>query len=435
MSEVSELNDNEQNEEAELNELVWGMEKTKEQRDADDRKIHQARKDKNSAQLEPLFKAYRDDGGSVASEHDLLKWVLNKLSSAIQGKYTDVALDGRESFGDWQENAQEQAAKVAVRIATMLREKKPGTDEGRFETHKDLLGYMYECIDKSWLQARGDKNERQAQVPIFSSFTNDDGEEMRTEVTPKVFHNFISFTRQDQDLLPYLPKPNREFFGQFRSANFSKDSTCRYFEMASNTFDQNRLRLAAKIAEVKGLIEALRGPMESFTTATEHFTSLVSKVKRMPKQDLPQSFAEVVVLSSTPDTSKVRIFHRTPPEAVKYLLKLMGQGTGIVESIQACAAEYEDYVGSIDEDEDHRGFIDSIQACAAPAENKLVDLVRAYDTAITVPQLARILQCSKRQIYELVQDKRLPAIRIGTSIRLDPISVADWIRSKMTIAA
>jgi excisionase family DNA binding protein len=69
------------------------------------------------------------------------------------------------------------------------------------------------------------------------------------------------------------------------------------------------------------------------------------------------------------------------------------------------------------------------------AENKLARLVENHDSAITVAQLAAILQCSKREIYKLIAEKRLPALKVGTLVRLDPGTVAGWIRSKMTIAA
>jgi excisionase family DNA binding protein len=53
----------------------------------------------------------------------------------------------------------------------------------------------------------------------------------------------------------------------------------------------------------------------------------------------------------------------------------------------------------------------------------------------TVQQLATILQCSRGQIYKLIDEKRLPALRVGTLVRLNPRQIAEWIRSKMTIIA
>jgi excisionase family DNA binding protein len=77
----------------------------------------------------------------------------------------------------------------------------------------------------------------------------------------------------------------------------------------------------------------------------------------------------------------------------------------------------------------------NIMAAAADSETtSLADRVLEFETAITVQQLATILQCSRGQIYKLIDEKRLPALKVGTLVRLDPAQVADWIRSKMTIA-
>jgi excisionase family DNA binding protein len=76
----------------------------------------------------------------------------------------------------------------------------------------------------------------------------------------------------------------------------------------------------------------------------------------------------------------------------------------------------------------------NLMAAAAESETSLADRVLEFETAITVQQLATILQCSRGQIYKLIDEKRLPALKVGTLVRLDPTQVADWIRSKMTIA-
>jgi excisionase family DNA binding protein len=75
-----------------------------------------------------------------------------------------------------------------------------------------------------------------------------------------------------------------------------------------------------------------------------------------------------------------------------------------------------------------------LMGSAAESETSLADRVLEFETAITVQQLATILQCSRGQIYKLIDEKRLPALKVGTLVRLDPTHVADWIRSKMTIA-
>jgi excisionase family DNA binding protein len=70
---------------------------------------------------------------------------------------------------------------------------------------------------------------------------------------------------------------------------------------------------------------------------------------------------------------------------------------------------------------------------SAAAENTLAQMVEDYGSAITVVQLAAILQCSRGQIYKLIQEKRLPALKVGTMVRLDPGLIADWIRRRMTM--
>ena len=67
------------------------------------------------------------------------------------------------------------------------------------------------------------------------------------------------------------------------------------------------------------------------------------------------------------------------------------------------------------------------------AENTLARMVEEFGSAITVVQLAKILQCSRGQVYKLIDQNRLPALKVGTMIRLDPGTVAHWIRSRMTM--
>jgi excisionase family DNA binding protein len=99
------------------------------------------------------------------------------------------------------------------------------------------------------------------------------------------------------------------------------------------------------------------------------------------------------------------------------------------------ALEDDSNVVCIDACADYGEYLGDISACAAPSENSIADMVEKFETAITVQQLATILQCSRGQIYKLVDEGRLPALKVGTLVRLYPAQIADWIRSKMTIAA
>lgn len=74
-----------------------------------------------------------------------------------------------------------------------------------------------------------------------------------------------------------------------------------------------------------------------------------------------------------------------------------------------------------------------IDAAAAPMASKLADTIESYGSAITVDELSKILNCSKRQVYNMIANKNLPALRIGTLLRLDPGQIAAWLRAKGTV--
>ena len=60
----------------------------------------------------------------------------------------------------------------------------------------------------------------------------------------------------------------------------------------------------------------------------------------------------------------------------------------------------------------------------------LIDQIAQRDSALTVPELAKILNISSRSVYEHVQAGRLPSMRIGTSVRLDPSQTASWLSKR-----
>ena len=54
------------------------------------------------------------------------------------------------------------------------------------------------------------------------------------------------------------------------------------------------------------------------------------------------------------------------------------------------------------------------------AAEVLIEIVATRREAWTVPALAKLLSMSKGEIYEQVKAGKLPAFKIGTSIRLCP---------------
>ena len=60
----------------------------------------------------------------------------------------------------------------------------------------------------------------------------------------------------------------------------------------------------------------------------------------------------------------------------------------------------------------------------------LGDFLDKRATALTVSEVAEILNISERQVYKLASLNLIPSFRIGSSIRFDPSQVAHWLRQK-----
>lgn len=61
----------------------------------------------------------------------------------------------------------------------------------------------------------------------------------------------------------------------------------------------------------------------------------------------------------------------------------------------------------------------------------LADSLDGKMQALTVADVAKLLNVSERQVYKLVAEHRIPCFKIGGSIRFDPLAVALWLRMKM----
>ena len=61
----------------------------------------------------------------------------------------------------------------------------------------------------------------------------------------------------------------------------------------------------------------------------------------------------------------------------------------------------------------------------------LADSLEERTTALTVPELAELLNISQRQVYKLAASNRIPSFKIGGSVRFDPSAFAAWLRGRM----
>jgi excisionase family DNA binding protein len=60
------------------------------------------------------------------------------------------------------------------------------------------------------------------------------------------------------------------------------------------------------------------------------------------------------------------------------------------------------------------------------------EALSAHKGCLTVPELANMLGVSKNGLYEQVKAGTLPALRIGTTVRLNPRTIASWLRERTT---
>ena len=65
----------------------------------------------------------------------------------------------------------------------------------------------------------------------------------------------------------------------------------------------------------------------------------------------------------------------------------------------------------------------------------LADSLDRKTSALTVADVAELLNISERQVYKLVAQHRIPCFKIGSSIRFDPFAIALWLRQKMAPAS
>jgi excisionase family DNA binding protein len=60
----------------------------------------------------------------------------------------------------------------------------------------------------------------------------------------------------------------------------------------------------------------------------------------------------------------------------------------------------------------------------------LADSIDGRTNALTVFDVAGLLNISERQVYKLAAENRIPSFKIGGSVRFDPVAFAAWLRQK-----
>lgn len=60
-------------------------------------------------------------------------------------------------------------------------------------------------------------------------------------------------------------------------------------------------------------------------------------------------------------------------------------------------------------------------------ELSITDRVRSAENALTAQQVAALLNISPKTVFKLAKAGRMPAFRIGTSVRFCPKKLADYL--------
>jgi excisionase family DNA binding protein len=65
----------------------------------------------------------------------------------------------------------------------------------------------------------------------------------------------------------------------------------------------------------------------------------------------------------------------------------------------------------------------------------IADRIDAMGHALTVKELAPLLNVSSTSLYNRAREGRIPSYRLGGSVRFDPHAVAEWLRAQECKAA
>jgi excisionase family DNA binding protein len=59
-------------------------------------------------------------------------------------------------------------------------------------------------------------------------------------------------------------------------------------------------------------------------------------------------------------------------------------------------------------------------------------VLRARKAAWRIPELAELLNLGRRTLYDEVESGRLPAMRFGAAIRINPLDAVIWVEARTT---
>lgn len=70
-----------------------------------------------------------------------------------------------------------------------------------------------------------------------------------------------------------------------------------------------------------------------------------------------------------------------------------------------------------------------------PKQFDLLAAIESHSTAMTISEVAQLFQVSSETIRRMAAQKKIPAFKLGGSIRINPASLGFWLRSRDPYAA
>jgi excisionase family DNA binding protein len=71
-----------------------------------------------------------------------------------------------------------------------------------------------------------------------------------------------------------------------------------------------------------------------------------------------------------------------------------------------------------------------LMAVAGEDAYSILDDLETRKGVLKVKEVAELLRVSQDSIYDLVDNRRIPAFYVGSQIRFDPKTIAFWLRKK-----
>jgi excisionase family DNA binding protein len=78
--------------------------------------------------------------------------------------------------------------------------------------------------------------------------------------------------------------------------------------------------------------------------------------------------------------------------------------------------------------------MDNNHGIGASGETSLASRIEQTPHALTAKELGLLLGLGRSAVYQLAQAGRIPSLRLGTTIRFDPLRIAAWLRQREVAA-